>query len=114
MELYQKIHEEHPDNIESLQYLEALAKELGRSSEEYTKKLEKLRRNQPAAMQTSEWKSPPTSSRVQEWLIGGDYSQTLLPLRREEVNPSLRPRRRLPMRLLNEIADLEILALNGG
>ena len=51
-----QIHEEHPDNIESLQYLEALAKELGRSSEEYTKKLEKLRRNQPAQTQSS--KSP--------------------------------------------------------
>lgn len=53
LELYQKIHEDHPDNIESLQYLEALAKELGRSSEEYTKKLEKLRRNQPAQMQNT-------------------------------------------------------------
>lgn len=47
LELYQKIHEEHPDNIESLQYLEALCKDLGRSHEEYTKKLEKLRRSQP-------------------------------------------------------------------
>ncbi|KAJ1429454.1 intraflagellar transport particle protein, partial [Ochromonadaceae sp. CCMP2298] len=44
LELYQKIHEEHPDNIESLQYLEALCKDLGRAHEEYTKKLEKLRR----------------------------------------------------------------------
>lgn len=47
LELYQKIHEEHPDNIESLQYLEALCKELGRPAEEYSKKLEKLRRSQP-------------------------------------------------------------------
>lgn len=49
LELYQKIHEEHPDNIESLQYLEALCKELGRPAEEYSKKLEKLRRSQPQA-----------------------------------------------------------------
>jgi len=51
LELYQKIHEEHPDNIESLQYLEALCKDLGRSHEEYSKKLEKLRRSQPASAQ---------------------------------------------------------------
>jgi len=51
LELYQKIHEEHPDNIEALQYLEALCKDLGRSHEEYTKKLEKLRRSQPAPTQ---------------------------------------------------------------
>jgi intraflagellar transport protein 88 len=30
LELYQKIHEENPENIESLQYLEALCKDLGR------------------------------------------------------------------------------------
>lgn len=49
LELYQKIHEEHPENIEALQYLEALCRDLGRSHDEYTKKLEKLRRSQPAA-----------------------------------------------------------------
>ena len=48
-----QIHEEHPDNIESLQYLEALCKDLGRSHEEYSKKLEKLRRSQPSAAVTS-------------------------------------------------------------
>lgn len=51
LELYQKIHEDHPDNIEALQYLEALCRDLGRSHEEYSKKLEKLRRSQPAATQ---------------------------------------------------------------
>jgi intraflagellar transport protein 88 len=47
LELYQQIHEDHPENLEALQYLEALCKDLGRSHEEITKKLEKLRRNQP-------------------------------------------------------------------
>lgn len=51
LELYQKIHEDHPDNIEALQYLEALCKDLGRNHEEYSKKLEKLRRNQPQMTQ---------------------------------------------------------------
>ncbi|CAE7633621.1 unnamed protein product, partial [Symbiodinium microadriaticum] len=41
------IHEDHPQNIESLQYLEALCKDLGRPHEEYTAKLDKLRRSQP-------------------------------------------------------------------
>ena len=41
-----QIHEEHPDNIEALQYLEALCKDLGRAHDEYSKKLEKLRRSQ--------------------------------------------------------------------
>jgi len=49
LELYTEIHEEHPENIESLQYLEALCKDLGRPHEEYSRKLEKLRRNQPQA-----------------------------------------------------------------
>ena len=46
-----QIHEEHPDNIESLQYLEALCKDLGRPHEEYTRKLDKLRRALPATTQ---------------------------------------------------------------
>lgn len=54
LELYEKIHEEHPDNIEALQYLEALCKDLGRSHEEYSKKLEKLRRNQPIMQVTQQ------------------------------------------------------------
>lgn len=52
-ELYLKIHEDHPDNIEALQYLEALCKDLGRNHEEYSRKLEKLRRNQPQPTMTS-------------------------------------------------------------
>lgn len=52
LELYQKIHVAHPDNIEALQYLEALCKDLGRSHDEYTKKLEKLRRTMPQNMNT--------------------------------------------------------------
>jgi intraflagellar transport protein 88 len=47
LELYQKIHAIHPDNIEALQYLEALCRDLGRPHDEYTRKLEKLRRSQP-------------------------------------------------------------------
>lgn len=42
-----KIHEDHPENLEALQYLEALCKDLGRPHDEITKKLEKLRRSQP-------------------------------------------------------------------
>ncbi|CAM9150859.1 unnamed protein product, partial [Ectocarpus fasciculatus] len=44
LELYQQIHEAHPQNIESLQYLEALCKDLGRPHDEYSAKLEKLKR----------------------------------------------------------------------
>lgn len=47
LELYQKIHEDYPLNVEALQYLEALCKDLGRPHEEYSAKLEKLRRSQP-------------------------------------------------------------------
>ena len=50
-ELYQRIHEDHPENIEALQYLEALCKDQGRNHEEYSKKLEKLRRSQPMVTQ---------------------------------------------------------------
>ena len=49
LELYIQIHEDFPDNIESLQYLEALCKDLGRPSDEYTKKLDKLRRQLPVS-----------------------------------------------------------------
>lgn len=51
LELYMQIHEEHPDNIEALQYLEALCKDLQRPHEEYSRRLEKLRRSQPATTQ---------------------------------------------------------------
>jgi intraflagellar transport protein 88 len=54
LELYQQIHEDHPQNIESLQYLEALCKDLGRPHDEYTAKLEKLRRSQPMTQQTQQ------------------------------------------------------------
>ncbi len=47
LELYLGIHEEHPENIEALQYLEALCRDLGRPHDEFSKKLEKLRRSQP-------------------------------------------------------------------
>ena len=47
LELYQAIHEAHPDNIEALQYLEALCRDLSRPTEEYSRKLEKLRRALP-------------------------------------------------------------------
>ena len=46
-----QIHEDFPDNIESLQYLEALCKDLGRPAEEYSKKLDKLRRSIPVQQQ---------------------------------------------------------------
>ena len=41
------IHEAHPENIEALQYLEALCRDLGRPADDYSKKLEKLRRALP-------------------------------------------------------------------
>lgn len=44
LELYQKINEDYPDNTEALQYLEALCKDLGKPHEEYSRKLDKLRR----------------------------------------------------------------------
>jgi len=47
LELYQQIYESHPDNMEALQYLEALCKDLGRPHDEYSRKLEKVRRSQP-------------------------------------------------------------------
>ncbi len=47
LELYLRIHEEHPENIEALQYLEALCRDLGRPHDEFSRKLEKLRRSQP-------------------------------------------------------------------
>jgi hypothetical protein len=47
-----QIHEDHPENIEALQYLEALCKDLGRNHDEYSKKLEKLRRSQPQQQNT--------------------------------------------------------------
>ena len=52
LELYLQIHQEHPDNIEALQYLEALCRDLGRPHDEFSKKLEKLRRSQPQAQAT--------------------------------------------------------------
>ncbi len=52
LELYQEIHEKHPENAEALQYLEALCRDLGRPHDEYTRKLEKLRRSQPQPQAT--------------------------------------------------------------
>jgi hypothetical protein len=40
--------------VESLQYLEALCKDLGRPHEEYSAKLEKLRRSQPVLQSTQQ------------------------------------------------------------
>ena len=51
LELYLEIHEKHPENIEALQYLEALCRDLGRPHDEYSRKLEKLRRSQPQMQQ---------------------------------------------------------------
>jgi len=52
LELYQEIHEMHPENAEALQYLEALCRDLGRPHDEYTRKLEKIRRSQPQPQAT--------------------------------------------------------------
>lgn len=58
LELYQKIHEQYPDNIEALQYLEALCKDLGRAHDDYSKKLEKLRRMQVQSQATTTQAAP--------------------------------------------------------
>lgn len=50
------MHERHPDNLEALQYLEALCRDLGRSSDEFTQRLDRLRRSlgqRAVAMHTS-------------------------------------------------------------
>ena len=44
LEMYQHIHEANPDNMEALQYLEAICKDLGRPHEDYSNKLDKMRR----------------------------------------------------------------------
>ena len=44
LELYQQIHEANPDNMEALQYLEAICKDLDRPHDEYSSKLDKMRR----------------------------------------------------------------------
>lgn len=38
------MHERYPDNLEALQYLEGLCRDLGRSSDEFTQRLDRLRR----------------------------------------------------------------------
>jgi hypothetical protein len=53
-----QIHEEHPDNIEALSYLESMCRDMGRNYEEYSRKLEKLRRSQPAAANTQQAAGP--------------------------------------------------------
>lgn len=65
LDLYTEIHEEHPENIEALQYLEALCKDLGRPHDEFSRKLEKLRRNLPAQQtQAGTTVRPPAGNRA--------------------------------------------------
>jgi intraflagellar transport protein 88 len=44
LELYEKIHTEHPDNLECLRYLVAICKDLGRPYDTYQQKLARLDR----------------------------------------------------------------------
>ena len=46
LELYEKLHPEHPENVECLQYLVALCKELGQPHDHYQAKLSRLERSQ--------------------------------------------------------------------
>jgi len=62
LELYINIHQDFPDNIESLQYLEALCKDLGRPFDEYSKKLDKLRRSVPVAQVTQQQTARPSAA----------------------------------------------------
>jgi len=62
LELYIQIHHDFPDNIESLQYLEALCKDLGRPFDEYSKKLDKLRRSVPVAQVTQQPTARPSAA----------------------------------------------------
>lgn len=41
-----QIHADYPDNIEALQYLETLCRDMGKPHEEYSRRLEKLKRVQ--------------------------------------------------------------------
>jgi hypothetical protein len=59
-----QIHEDHPDNIEALSYLESMCRDMGRNYEEYSRKLEKLRRSQPQAASTQQGNTLICLSRV--------------------------------------------------
>ena len=52
--------------MESLQYLEALCKDLGRPHEEYSAKLEKLRRSQPMPQATQQGGAATQQQQVQQ------------------------------------------------
>ncbi len=60
LELYKKIHEDFPENLEALQYIEAICKDFGRPHDEYTKKKEKLMRSMPQATQSAAQKPQQT------------------------------------------------------
>ncbi len=49
LELYQSIHEQHPDNLECLRYLVALSRDLGRRTAVFEERLAKLERASAAA-----------------------------------------------------------------
>jgi hypothetical protein len=78
LELYIQIHEDFPENIESLQYLESLCKDLGRPSDEYSKKLDKLRRSQPVAAVTQQQTTKAAPLRSDR--PGIDPNKLILPL----------------------------------
>lgn len=94
LDLYTEIHEEHPENIEALQYLEALCKDLSRPHEEYSRRLEKLRRNMPAQTQSGATARPQASTR------GGPTSNGPV------GGPPPRSERPRPERVVEEIDDV--------
>mmetsp|Transcript_8312 Transcript_8312/g.8198 ORF Transcript_8312/g.8198 Transcript_8312/m.8198 type:complete len:131 (-) Transcript_8312:17-409(-) len=63
IELYERIHEDHPDNIDCLQYLVSLLKGTGQNYEHYSTLLKKLLRekemNDSVPKQNEEVYSPP-------------------------------------------------------
>ena len=53
LELYEKVHAEHPENVECLRYLVAICKDLGHPHDQYQAKLSRLDRNASATMNTN-------------------------------------------------------------
>lgn len=85
LELYQDIHEKHPENVEALQYLEALCRDLGRPHDEYSRKLEKLRRSMP--QQTQQTMQPQQQQQPQGGINRNQPQRGKLRVDRPDRNP---------------------------
>mmetsp|Transcript_7655 Transcript_7655/g.22691 ORF Transcript_7655/g.22691 Transcript_7655/m.22691 type:complete len:137 (+) Transcript_7655:587-997(+) len=63
LELYEKVHAEHPENVECLRYLVAICKDLGQPHDHYQAKLSRLDRSQ---QQQSQAQGPLTRAAPQQ------------------------------------------------